>query len=91
MSFDPRPPHWLERFHDLPLLTVPSAQQPRYDGDLAPLHEMVDAILAQPIPQPLARKWADESRYMYHTWAATIDATGIMPHHILNNWPADDE
>lgn len=39
---------WDAKFKDLPLLTVPSAQYPTHDGDMALLKELADRVLCYP-------------------------------------------
>lgn len=70
--------HLNSKFDDLPFLTVPSAQFPRHDGDMAELHELVDRILCHP-----ARSVARLPHfYLYHRLQ---DELGIQPAQVSKN------
>jgi hypothetical protein len=69
---------WDARFKDLPLLTVPSAQYPTDDGDMALLNELADRVLCYP-----ARDLRDlEFRSVYHR---TCHALGIYPMQLIRS------
>lgn len=78
MTIPSIPAWWDAKFRDLPLLTIPSYQYPKHDGDMALLSELADRVFCHTPAQV-------RELHVQHIYHRTCHSTGIYPMQILRS------